>query len=142
MKLPLDTISNSEKETIELAKEFAPYLNHGDIVTFTGELGAGKTFFIKAVCNALEIYDAGSPSFAIINEYTGNKKLYHLDFYRIRKLEELYDIGIEEYLADMEAIKFIEWADLFHEIIPIVNFSIKLSYLNNYSRRISIEKNE
>jgi tRNA threonylcarbamoyladenosine biosynthesis protein TsaE len=90
------------------------------IFAFTGELGSGKTTFIKALCRELGVTDlVSSPSFAIIHEYQSEKsdKLYHFDFYRIKKLEEAYDIGYEEYFYSGNYC-FIEWADKAESLLP------------------------
>ena len=68
--------------------------------------------------NSGEYQDVNSPSFSIVNEYSGNNKVYHFDFYRLKKIEELYDIGFEEYLNDEDAIIFIEWGNLMNEALP------------------------
>ena len=142
MNFPLNIIVNSEEETINLAKNFAALLNAGDIVLLNGDLGTGKTFFVKNICAIFGIENVSSPSFTLVNEYKNGKKIFHLDFYRIKKVEELYDIGIDEYLGDNEAIVFIEWSDLYKEVVPKHRYKINLKYVNNSSREISILKNE
>jgi tRNA threonylcarbamoyladenosine biosynthesis protein TsaE len=90
------------------------------IFAFYGDLGAGKTTLIKALCNSLGVTeDVTSPSFAIINEYEagGIDLIYHFDFYRIKKLEEVLDIGYEEYLYSGYYC-FLEWADKIEELLP------------------------
>ncbi len=109
---------NSEEETKKLAQEYAAGLGPGDIVILKGNLGAGKTFFIREAVKFFRVTAVSSPTFALVNEYEGNTKIYHFDFYRINRLEELYDIGFEDYLNDEEAIIFIEWGNLFPEILP------------------------
>ncbi len=142
MNFPLNIVVNSEEETINLAKNFAALLNAGDIVLLNGDLGTGKTFFVKNICAIFGIENVSSPSFTLVNEYKNGKKIFHLDFYRIKKVEELYDIGIDEYLGDNEAIVFIEWSDLYKEVVPKHRYKINLKYVNNSSREISILKNE
>ena len=142
MNFPLNIVVNSEEETINLAKNFAALLNAGDIVLLNGDLGTGKTFFVKNICRIFGIENVSSPSFTLVNEYKNGKKIFHLDFYRIKKVEELYDIGIDEYLGDNEAIIFIEWSDLYYEVVPKYRYKINLKYVNNSSREISILKNE
>ena len=142
MKFPFKTILKSENDTSEIAKEFSEVLINGDIVALNGDLGTGKTFFVKAVCKEFKILNVNSPTFAIVYEYSGSKKIYHFDFYRIKKLVELYDIGIEEYLNDEDSVVFIEWADLMSEIIPKKHYEIKLKILDNENREIQITKYE
>jgi tRNA threonylcarbamoyladenosine biosynthesis protein TsaE len=141
MNFPVKKTVGTENETRSLAREFAKILRAGDVVLFEGNLGSGKTFFIKAVLEEFGVNVAASPTFAIVNEYeAGNLKFYHFDFYRIEKEYELYDIGIEDYLSDENAITFIEWADLFPEVIFKADFKVKLKIQNNGSRTIEILK--
>jgi tRNA threonylcarbamoyladenosine biosynthesis protein TsaE len=140
MDFPHQCIVSSEEETRNLAEELAKHLTERMVVLLNGELGTGKTFFIKSVCNFLGVDSVSSPSFAIVNEYRNNKKIIHFDFYRIKSKAELYDIGFEEYLAD-DAIIFIEWANMFPEILPKQNLQINLEFINNTSRNITIRKN-
>lgn len=120
-------ISRSESDTEKFAKDFAKELQGGEIIALNGNLGSGKTFFVKSVCKALNIENATSPSFAIVNEYSGDLKIYHFDFYRINKVNELYDIGFEEYLMDPNAVVFIEWADMIKEVLPRRYYEININ---------------
>lgn len=138
--LPFSRIVESESETEKIAAAFSEMISEGDLVILNGDLGSGKTFFVKCLCSNFDIQNVTSPSFAIVNEYTGFKKIFHFDFYRIKKLYELYDIGIEDYLNDDNAIVLIEWAELWKEIIPQVHYEIKIEILNEQKRKISIAK--
>ena len=142
MDFPITKLVKSEAETKELAKDLSDVFDAGDIITLNGELGAGKTFIVKSICENYGIRNSSSPSFAIVNVYEGDKKINHFDFYRIKKIEELYDIGIEDYFSDENAIMFIEWGDLFPEILPPNRFEIKIKSLDGNSREIIIEKYE
>jgi tRNA threonylcarbamoyladenosine biosynthesis protein TsaE len=141
MILPINKISNSERDSEIIAKEFAIILEKGDIVFLNGNLGTGKTFFVKSVCAEFGIRNVSSPSFAIVNEYSGLEKIVHFDFYRIRKAKELLDIGFNDYLAD-DAIIFIEWAEMYPEILPHKFYEVKFEYINDLSRNIIITKHE
>ncbi len=132
----------SIEDTRIAAENLSAKLVDGDIVMLNGELGAGKTFFVKSICEFWGIKNAGSPSFSIVNQYSGRRKVYHFDFYRINKIEELFDIGIEEYFADKSAITFIEWADRFTQIIPNHHYRVDLSFINLSERKMVIEKRE
>lgn len=139
MDFPFNKISSSEEETSSIADEFAEIIKPGSIITLTGDLGAGKTFFVKEVCKKLGIENSASPTFSIVNEYDGDIKVYHFDFYRIKDLEELYDIGIEEYFSDNKAVTFIEWAEKFLSVIPKNVINITISEEGNGGRRITID---
>lgn len=104
----------------ETAKEFVTRMGDGKVFAFYGKMGAGKTTFIKALCEVLGVEDViTSPTFAIINEYTdGNgEPIYHFDFYRIKKLEEVYDMGYEDYFYSGN-LCLLEWPELIEEILP------------------------
>jgi tRNA threonylcarbamoyladenosine biosynthesis protein TsaE len=110
------------------AKKLLKYAGDNKIFAFYGSMGAGKTTFIKAICKVLDAVDIiTSPSFTIVNEYRTLKgeTLYHIDFYRIKKQEEVFDFGIEEYLTG-DSYCFMEWPELVREILPpgIVNVII------------------
>ena len=100
----------------ETAREFIDNMGNRKVFAFYGKMGAGKTTFIKAVCEELGVEDViTSPTFAIINEYSGkDDTIYHFDFYRIKKLEEVYDMGYEDYFYS-GALCFIEWPELIEE---------------------------
>ena len=102
----------------EAAREFIENMGESRVFAFYGKMGAGKTTFVKAVCEELGVEDViTSPTFAIINEYEGDETIYHFDFYRIKKLEEVYDMGYEDYFYS-GALCFIEWPELIEEILP------------------------
>ena len=103
------------------AKEFIRTMGDNTVFAFYGKMGAGKTTFIKALCEELGVTDpVNSPSFAIVNEYrsdTTGELIYHFDFYRIKKIEEVYDLGYEDYFY-CGALCFIEWPELIEELLP------------------------
>ncbi len=135
-------IVNSEDETAKLAEDFSSTLNGGEVVVLNGNLGAGKTFFVRKLLNNFGIDNTTSPTFAIVNEYIGKFKVYHFDFYRIVKINELYDIGFNDYLNDEDAITFIEWGNLFPEILPEMRIDIKIEIKQNSKRVFSINYHE
>lgn len=141
MKFPVEIIVNTEEETSKLANELKNVFKSGDVICLNGNLGSGKTFFVKEFAKFFEINNVSSPSFALVNEYYGKIKIIHFDFYRIKKIDELYDIGIKEYLID-DAIIFIEWANLFDEILPKKYYEIEIKFIDNQKRKFIIKKHE
>lgn len=142
MLLPFTKIIRSEEETISIASDFAKILKPGDVVVLKGNLGAGKTFFTRYAVKQLGGGEVSSPTFAIVNEYSGDFKLYHFDFYRINDAAELFDIGFDDYLNDEQAITFIEWGELFTEMLPAEYFEVEILLNFNFSRAVSIKKNK
>ncbi len=110
---------NSLDTIREAAHEFINHIGEARVFAFYGKMGAGKTTFVKAVCEALGSKDViTSPTFAIVNEYSSDTTpIYHFDFYRIKKLEEVYDMGYEEYFYS-GALCLIEWPELIEDILP------------------------
>ncbi|MGE5351246.1 MAG: tRNA (adenosine(37)-N6)-threonylcarbamoyltransferase complex ATPase subunit type 1 TsaE [Syntrophothermus sp.] len=140
MEFPFAVKVSSEEETARLAKEFSRILKGGEVVALNGDLGAGKTSFIKYLLRNFEINNVSSPTFAIVNEYEGNLNINHFDFYRINKVEELYDIGFEEYLTREDTVTFIEWAELLPEVLPHRRIEINFVVNEDFSRDISFNK--
>lgn len=103
------------------ARQFVEAMGDNTVFAFYGKMGAGKTTFIKEVCTLLGVTDnITSPTFAIVNEYRSDiagELIYHFDFYRIKKLEEVYDLGYEDYFYS-GALCFIEWPELIEELLP------------------------
>ena len=139
MELPYSTTVKSEKETVKLASEFADGINPGDVIVLNGQLGAGKTFFIKQALLKLDVDTVSSPSFAIINEYKGKIKFYHADFFRLKNIEELYDIGWQDYLNEDEAVVFIEWGNLLPAALPNKRLEIQIFLNEDFSREFNIK---
>ncbi|MBQ0063012.1 MAG: tRNA (adenosine(37)-N6)-threonylcarbamoyltransferase complex ATPase subunit type 1 TsaE [Prevotella sp.] len=112
-----------------MAADFVSQMTDARVYAFYGEMGAGKTTFIKALCRALGVEDViTSPTFSIINEYTTPKEtIYHFDFYRIKKLEEVYDMGYEDYFYS-DALCFIEWPELVEELLPEDTVRVHISH--------------
>lgn len=112
----------------EAAQQFIDNMGKGNVFAFYGRMGAGKTTFIKAICECLDVEDViTSPTFAIVNEYYSNKlqdSIYHFDFYRIKKLEEVYDMGYEDYFYS-HRLCFLEWPELVEELLP--NDAVKVT---------------
>ena len=130
---------NSLEQIHEAAQEFVAAMGDHTVFAFYGQMGAGKTTFIKAVCECLGVEDViNSPTFAIVNEYrSGSGELiYHFDFYRIKKLEEVYDMGYEDYFYS-GALCFIEWPELIEELLPADAVRVRVDELDGGARRIA-----
>ena len=125
--------TTSAEETIAFARTFADRLRRGDVVTLFGDLGSGKTQFVKGVCQAFKTRTvATSPSFVILNRYDGMDKckseilLYHFDLYRVKSLAEIYDLGYEEFLQG-DGVCLIEWAEMLGELLPKQRYDVRFS---------------
>ncbi|MCQ2069139.1 MAG: tRNA (adenosine(37)-N6)-threonylcarbamoyltransferase complex ATPase subunit type 1 TsaE [Bacteroidaceae bacterium] len=125
----------------EAAREFIKNMGDDTVFAFYGKMGAGKTTFIKALCKLLGVEDeVNSPTFAIINEYrseTTAELIYHFDFYRIKKLEEVYDLGYEDYFYS-GALCFIEWPELVEELLPLDAKKVTITENSDGSRTITL----
>ena len=135
--LKITSLDNIE----EVAKEFIDLMGDDTIFAFYGKMGAGKITFIKALCKALGVEDeVNSPTFAIVNEYRSESTaelIYHFDFYRIKKVEEVYDLGYEDYFYS-GALCFIEWPELIEELLPEDTKKISIEENNDGERIITI----
>lgn len=129
-------------ELDKIAFEISKLIKNGDVILLEGNLGSGKTTLVKSICLNYGIENVVSPSFAIVNEYFGKVQIYHFDFYRIKKAEELYDIGFHDYLNNEDSVKFIEWAELFPEILPKNFIKIIIKQNENDVRKIVVIRNE
>lgn len=123
------------------ARELIDILPERRIFAFYGEMGAGKTTLIKAICRVLRVTDdTSSPSFGLIYEYrtSGSDSVYHFDFYRIEHLEEAYDLGYEEYI-DSGQYCFIEWPEKVATLLPPETVNVSLKITGNNERTMEIE---
>lgn len=128
-------------ETIhQTAAQFIAAMGNRKVFAFRGEMGAGKTTFIKAVCQELGVTDViNSPTFAIVNEYLGGKgeKIYHFDFYRINSIEEAYDFGYEDYFYS-GAYCFIEWPEKIEGLLPDNCIEVAISENESGTRNVNM----
>lgn len=138
----LEVTTSTVGETVRTGEEFAGYLEQGDIVLLKGELGAGKTHFVKGVARFFGVSenDVQSPTFSLIHEYPGSPPLYHLDCYRLNRPEEALGIGLEEYLYG-EGISLIEWPE---KVVPLLSgnyWTVEISHKKGQKRHITIHQN-
>ena len=135
--------SNSYEETQKFAEKFSKTLKAGDVLCMYGDLGVGKTAFVQGLAKGLGIDEPiTSPTFTIVNEYSGRLPLYHFDVYRISCEEEMEDTGYEEYFYG-EGVCLVEWAELVKELIPAdaVWITIEKDYTKDDDyRRITIRQ--
>ena len=114
----LKLTTKSVEETSKIGEQLGELLNKGNIVCLSGDLGAGKTAFTKGIAKGLGVEDyVTSPTYTIINEYEGRLPLYHFDVYRLNNVEEMYELGYEEYFFG-DGVVVLEWADIVRDIIP------------------------
>lgn len=129
-------------EIREVAHRFLDAMDDRTVFAFRGTMGAGKTTFIKALCEELGVQDViNSPTFAIVNEYgptDDGRLIYHFDFYRINKPEEAYDFGYEDYIYS-DALCFIEWPEKIEELLPPDTVNVYLEEQPDGSRRVVME---
>ena len=140
MEFPSSVNVNDENGTEVLASKFAEEVKNGLVIVLNGNLGSGKTFFIKMVLKSLSIHNVRSPSFAIVNEYNGSIKAYHFDFFRLKNIDELYDIGWQDYLNDSNAVTFIEWGDQLKNALPKRRIEILITATNDTKRQFNFKK--
>lgn len=134
-------VSESESDTYKIAADFAATLSGGEIVLLSGELGAGKTAFVKGLAAALGIDDeVTSPTFTLMNVYYGSLTLYHFDVYRLNSGEEAYAAGLTEYFGEPGSVACIEWWENVREAIVGNAIKITINYLDNERREINIER--
>lgn len=139
----MQTIQISSLENIrEAAKEFIAAMDDRTVFAFRGNMGAGKTTFIKAICEELGVEDViNSPTFAIVNEYRSDETgelIYHFDFYRINKLSEAEDIGTEDYFYS-GALCFIEWPEKIEELLPGDVVDVNISENPDGTRTVTVD---
>jgi len=123
----------------QAAKQFTENMHGRKIFAFYGKMGAGKTTFIRAICRRLGVEEeVTSPSFAIVNEYrseTTGDSIFHFDFYRIKKIEEVYDLGYEDYFYG-GGINFIEWPELIEDLLPEDAARVEITADDNGGRTV------
>lgn len=138
--------SASEEETFQLGTDFSSRLRPGDVVAFFGELGAGKTEFIKGLCHGMNVHEiVASPTYTIVNQYLGEDLsghevvIYHIDLYRVDTAEEQVEVGLAEIVSDPGAVKLIEWSENADALLPAERYEIVLfNDGDENSRRIEI----
>ncbi len=132
---------NHIDEIREVARQFMKLVGNHRILAFYGKMGVGKTTFIKALCEELGVEDViNSPTFAIVNEYKDGEgeTIYHFDFYRIKRAEEVFDIGFEEYI-DSGNLCLMEWPELIEPVLPEETLRINITENADTTRTITFD---
>lgn len=137
------TISHSVEDTIQAGYEFAKDLQRGDVVCLEGDLGAGKTHFIKGVASyfGINAEKVNSPTYTLIHEYFGTIPIYHFDCYRLQSEQEALEIGTEEYFYG-DGISLVEWPKKIYDLLPKEAIWLKISHLPGAKRKIEIQEQE
>lgn len=133
-------VSTSAAETFELGRKLGDVLQAGDLIAFTGDLGAGKTCCIQGIALGLGVHDrkaVTSPTYTLIHEYQGRVPLYHFDVYRLAREDDLYDLGYEEYFYG-NGVTVIEWADRIMSFLPDEYLAVHVCIQPDQTRCISL----
>ncbi len=135
--------AQQESDLLNIAKALIAYADDTRVIVLNGAMGAGKTTFVRYICNALDSDDeASSPTFSLVNEYRSNAgPIYHFDFYRIHSEEEALDIGIEDYLYS-GFYCLIEWAEKIPHLLPQNYVSVAIEILNDQQRSFRFFRQE
>lgn len=131
---------NSIEDYPIAARQFVEVMGNERIFAFYGKMGSGKTTLIKSICEELGVEDTiNSPTFAIVNEYEDreNNTIYHFDFYRIKSLAEVYNMGYEEYLYS-DAVCFMEWPELIEELLPEETIRVEIEENEDGTRTVTL----
>lgn len=135
-------VSNSEAETEEIARKLSSRLKKGDLLALYGEMGAGKTAFVRGLVSGLLpecVRLVHSPTFAIVNEYAGKEySVYHFDFYRLKDEDDLYSVAFYDYL-DRNGIIVTEWSELFERLLPPSSKSVRIEKTGEGERCIYVD---
>ena len=132
-------ITNSELETEQLGERLAKAVSGGAVIAMYGDLGAGKTAFVRGMARGMGLTcHVSSPTFTIVNEYLGERELIHFDMYRLSGAEELFDIGWEDYIS-RGAVCVVEWSENVQDAFFGDEIKVTIDKLSDTGRRISIE---
>lgn len=138
----LTLISSGPEQTRAIARAVARALRPGDVVSLSGDLGAGKTVFVQGAAEALGVRDrVTSPSFVLVREYAGDLPVRHADAYRLNSIQELMDLGYEELFAP-DRVLFIEWGDAVAAALPDDRLEIEIRQQDEDTRRIVLRGRE
>jgi len=142
LNMDFDITSNSQEETIELGRNLGTQLEGGEVVAICGPLGSGKTHLIKGIAAGAGAKDSkhvNSPTFVIVNEYTGRLDIFHIDAYRLNSVSEFEMLGFDDFCYP-QSVVLIEWADKIESAIKALDYiRIELEHVDETKRKISIK---
>jgi tRNA threonylcarbamoyladenosine biosynthesis protein TsaE len=137
--MSLRLVTHSPEETQHLGTQIGKLARAGDVILLVGGLGSGKTCLAQGIAWGLGIAEyATSPSFVLIREYQGRLPLYHIDFYRLDRIEEVIDLGLEDYLCG-EGVCVVEWAEKALAALPQEHLLVELEHLSENERRLCLQ---
>ena len=140
MYTTMEYITNSEKETETIGEQFGRRVKDGTVVAMFGDLGAGKTAFVRGMARGMGLdCRVPSPAFTIVNEYLGQRELIHFDMYRLSDADELFDIGWEDYL-NRGAVCAVEWSEKVQDAFFGDEITVRIEKLSDTERKITIEE--
>jgi tRNA threonylcarbamoyladenosine biosynthesis protein TsaE len=139
MRTGLALVTASPEETRAVGRSLAGFLGPRDVVSLTGDLGAGKTTFVQGAAEALGVTEPVlSPTFTLVRRYRGSIPVYHLDVYRLERIQEVLDVGFEEIL-DEGAVVFVEWGDAIDALLPLEHVQVELTLpIEGDQRRLAL----
>jgi tRNA threonylcarbamoyladenosine biosynthesis protein TsaE len=133
---PLELVTRAPEETQKVGASLAELLLPGDVVSLTGDLGAGKTCLVQGAARGLGVTDhVASPTFVLVREYRGGIPVYHLDVYRLERLQEVLELGFED-LLDPSGVMFVEWGDAIEALLPESFLELQLTVEDDEVRRL------
>ena len=133
-----EIVSRGPEETRALGEKLGRRLEAGDLVTLSGELGAGKTALAQGIAAGLEVVEpVSSPTFALVHEYAGRVPVWHLDVYRLRSLDELVDLSWQDLLAG-NGVLLVEWPERIAPALPPERLEVLLEHVDEHSRRLTL----
>jgi tRNA threonylcarbamoyladenosine biosynthesis protein TsaE len=136
MRTGLALATTSPEETRAVGRSVAAFLGPRDVVSLTGDLGAGKTTFVQGAAEGLGVTEPVlSPTFTLVRRYKGSLPVYHLDVYRLERMQDVLDVGLEEIL-DEGAVVFIEWGDAIDPLLPPEQLQVELTLPTEGDRRL------
>ena len=139
--MELELVTGSPEETQEFGRRLGELAEPGDVFLMTGDLGSGKTCLTQGIARGLGVKEnALSPTFVIMREMQGRLALYHIDLYRLDRLEETEDLGLDDYFYG-EGVSVVEWAEKALALMPPDRMMVRIDYLSNTERRMRLSPN-